>query len=52
MLKMLQGDVYDGEEPKALAAMREIVAEVEGNPGHLWHPYLGTLRAPASAPGF
>ncbi|MFI6015643.1 NAD(P)/FAD-dependent oxidoreductase [Streptomyces sp. NPDC051243] len=52
VLKMLQGDVYDGEEPKALAAMREIVAEVEGNPGHLWHPYLGTLRAPASAPGF
>lgn len=52
VLKMLQGDVYDGEEPKALAAMREIVAEVESNPDHLWHPYLGTLRAPASAPAF
>ncbi|MEU9316908.1 NAD(P)/FAD-dependent oxidoreductase [Streptomyces sp. NPDC048295] len=52
VLKMLQGDVYDGEEPKALVAMREIVAEVENNPGHLWHPYLGTLRAPAAAPGF
>ncbi|MEU6095303.1 NAD(P)/FAD-dependent oxidoreductase [Streptomyces sp. NPDC047079] len=52
VLKMLQGDVYDGEEPKALAAMREVVAEVEKNPRHLWHPYLGTLRAPASAPAF
>ncbi|MFV2119889.1 NAD(P)/FAD-dependent oxidoreductase [Streptomyces sp. Act-28] len=52
VLKMLQGDVYDGEEPKALTAMREIVAEVEANPRHLWHPYLGTLRAPTSAPAF
>ncbi len=52
VLKMLQGDVYDGEEPKALKAMREVVAEVENNPDHLWHPYLGTLKAPASAPSF
>jgi FADH2 O2-dependent halogenase len=52
VLKMLQGDVYDGEEPKALAAMREVVHEVENNPGHLWHPYLGTLKAPTSAPAF
>jgi flavin-dependent dehydrogenase len=50
VLKMLQGDVYDGEEPKALTAMREIVAAVENNPDHLWHPYLGTLRAPVAAP--
>ncbi|WP_433281458.1 NAD(P)/FAD-dependent oxidoreductase [Micromonospora sp. CA-244673] len=46
VLKMLQGDVYDDEEPKALVAMREAVAAVEKNPDHLWHPYLGTLRAP------
>lgn len=52
VLKMLQGDVYDGAEPKALAAMREVVAAVECNPEHLWHPYLGTLRAPTSAPSF
>ena len=52
VLKMLQGDVYDGEEPKALAAMREVVAAVEADPDHLWHPYLGSLRAPAAAPGF
>ncbi|MBU3863225.1 tryptophan 7-halogenase [Streptomyces sp. 4503] len=52
VLKMLQGDVYDDEEPKALRAMREVVEAVENNPDHLWHPYLGTLRAPASAPVF
>lgn len=52
VLKMLQGDVYDGEEPKVLQAMREVVTAVENNPDHLWHPYLGTLRAPTSAPSF
>ena len=52
VLKMLQGDVYDGREPKALAAMREVVAAVEADPDHLWHPYLGSLRAPTSAPSF
>lgn len=52
VLKMLQGDVYDDEEPKALAAMREIVAAVESDPTHLWHPYLGNLRAPSAAPVF
>jgi FADH2 O2-dependent halogenase len=45
VLKLLQGDVYDDEEPKALAAMREIVTAVENDPDHLWYPYLGTLRA-------
>jgi FADH2 O2-dependent halogenase len=52
VLKMLQGDVYDGQEPKALAAMKEVVAAVENNPDHLWYPYLGTLRAPTAAPTF
>jgi len=52
VLKMLQGDVYGEEEPKALTRMREIVRRVEENPDHLWHPYLGTLRAPAAAPLF
>lgn len=52
VLKMLQGDVYDDEEPKALTAMREIVAAVENDPNHLWHPYLGDLKAPAGAPAF
>lgn len=52
VLKMLQGDVYDDDEPKALAAMREIVTAVEDDPTHLWHQYLGDLRAPAAAPAF
>ncbi|GGK70283.1 hydroxylase [Sphaerisporangium melleum] len=52
VLKMLQGDVYDGGEPTALTKMREITRQVEENPDHLWHKYLGTLRAPSAAPMF
>lgn len=52
VLKMLQGDVYDDQEPKALAAMREITKQVEENPDHLWHKHLGSLRAPSAAPMF
>lgn len=51
VLKMLQGDFYDGEEPAALIAMREVLKIIENDPSHLWHPYLGTLRAPSAAPG-
>jgi flavin-dependent dehydrogenase len=52
VLKMLQGDVYDDEEPAALTKMREITRQVERDPDHLWHKHLGTLRAPAQAPMF
>ncbi|XVV06146.1 NAD(P)/FAD-dependent oxidoreductase [Actinosynnema sp. CA-248983] len=52
VLRMLQGDVYEGGEPVALTRMREITREVEENPDHLWHPHLGTLRAPSQAPMF
>ncbi|MCO5997399.1 NAD(P)/FAD-dependent oxidoreductase [Actinoallomurus rhizosphaericola] len=52
VLKMLQGDVYDGGEPAALTKMREITRQVEENPDHLWHRHLGTLRAPSQAPLF
>lgn len=45
VLKLLQGDVYDEEEPAVLSRMRAIVKEVEENPNHMWHPYLGDLRA-------
>lgn len=47
VLKLLQGDVYDEEEPAVLARMREIVAEVERNPRHVWHNLLGDLTANA-----
>jgi flavin-dependent dehydrogenase len=52
VLKMLQGDFYDGEEPAALITMREALSVVENDSSHLWHPYLGTLRAPSAAPVF
>jgi FADH2 O2-dependent halogenase len=52
VLKMLQGDVYDDDEPKALAAMREVVQAVEDDPNHLWRPYLGEMKAPTAAPAF
>jgi 1H-pyrrole-2-carbonyl-[peptidyl-carrier protein] chlorinase len=52
VLKMLQGDFYDVDEPTALTAMRQIVTGVENDPEHLWHPYLGSLRAPTAAPAF
>jgi FADH2 O2-dependent halogenase len=52
VLKMLQGDVYDDTEPKALNAMREITRQVEENPDHLWHKHLGEMRAPSAAPMF
>jgi len=52
VLKMLQGDVYDEDEPRALAAMRDIVRAVENDPEHLWRPYLGSLSIPSGAPTF
>jgi FADH2 O2-dependent halogenase len=52
VLKMLQGDVYDTEEPVALTKMREVTRQVERDPDHLWHKHLGTLRAPAQGPMF
>ncbi|GAA4224484.1 NAD(P)/FAD-dependent oxidoreductase [Actinomadura meridiana] len=51
VLKMLQGDVYEDDEPAALSRMREIVKAVEEDPDHLWHPYLGTLKSPSVAAG-
>ncbi len=47
VLKLLQGDVYDEEEPAVLKRMKQIVREVEQNEQHLWHRYLGDLTANA-----
>jgi len=52
VLKMLQGNMYDEAEPKALAEMRKVIEVVENDPEHLWHPYLGELSAPTAAPIF
>jgi flavin-dependent dehydrogenase len=48
VLRLLQGDMYE-EDPKALAAMRSVIAEVESDPGHAWHPYLGNVRGAAKS---
>jgi 1H-pyrrole-2-carbonyl-[peptidyl-carrier protein] chlorinase len=47
MLRLLQGDVYDEDEPEVLTKMRNIVTEVERNPDHVWHKLLGDLTANA-----
>jgi FADH2 O2-dependent halogenase len=52
LVKLLQGDLYDDDAPPALVAMREVVTEVESNPNHLWHPYLGDLKVPTAEPVF
>jgi FADH2 O2-dependent halogenase len=52
VLRLLQGDLYDEEEPEVLRVMREAVTAVEEDPSHLWHSYLGTLRVPVLAQSF
>lgn len=52
VIRMLQGDVYDTEEPGALKAMKEYVAVVEADPTHLWHGYLGNLKSTSVAAMF
>ena len=49
VIKLLQGDVYDEDEPAVLTRMRNIVVEVEKNPKHIWHELLGDLTANAFA---
>lgn len=52
ILKLLQGDVYDEEEPEVLQKMRAIVTQVENDPRHIWHKHLGELTADAFKPTF
>jgi flavin-dependent dehydrogenase len=52
VLKLLQGDVYDEEEPAVLKRMRDIVSVVERNPDHVWHNMLGDLTGDAFKPAF
>jgi 1H-pyrrole-2-carbonyl-[peptidyl-carrier protein] chlorinase len=52
VLKLLQGDVYDEDEPEVLAKMREAVCEVERDEAHPWHELLGDLTANAFQPAF
>ena len=43
ILKLLQGDMYDEDEPAVLQEMTRVVSEVESNPGHMWYKLLGDL---------
>lgn len=52
VLKLLQGDVYDDEQPPVLTKMRAAVMEVENNPKHAWHGLLNDMTAGAFAPLF
>jgi flavin-dependent dehydrogenase len=45
VLKLLQGDVYDVEEPAVLAQMKQIIRDVESDEKHIWHGSLGSLTA-------
>jgi FADH2 O2-dependent halogenase len=50
VLKLLQGDVYNEDEPPVLSEMRRIVTAVEKNPNHVLHKWLGDLTADAYKP--
>jgi 2-polyprenyl-6-methoxyphenol hydroxylase-like FAD-dependent oxidoreductase len=50
--RLLQGDVYEEQEPPVLTKMREIVATVEETPNHVWHKLLGDLTHNAFKPTF
>jgi FADH2 O2-dependent halogenase len=52
VLKLLQGDVYDEEQPPVLQKMRDKVAEVERNVEHPWHKLLGDLTSNSFRPSF
>jgi FADH2 O2-dependent halogenase len=49
-LKLLQGDVYDEDEPPVLRRMKDLVTHVETHPEHMWHPLLGELTQQAFRP--
>ena len=52
IVKLLQGDVYDDDNPPVLRKMQNIVSEVEQNKDHIWHRYLGELTNNAFSPAF
>jgi flavin-dependent dehydrogenase len=52
VLKLLQGDVYDEDEPEVLRKMREMVSAVEVDATHPWHSLLGDLTSNTFKPVF
>jgi 1H-pyrrole-2-carbonyl-[peptidyl-carrier protein] chlorinase len=52
VLKLLQGDLYDVDEPEVLRKMKDIVSDVEKRPNHPWHKLLGDLTNGAFRPTY
>ncbi len=52
IIKLLQGDVYDDDNPPVLRKMQAIVSQVEQNEDHVWHHYLGELTGNTFSPIF
>ena len=52
VLKLLQGDVYDEEQPEVLTKMKAMVSKVEQSEKHPWHKLLGDLTSDAFRPAF
>lgn len=52
VLKLLQGDVYDEDEPPVLGEMRRMVRDVEEDASHPWHQLLNDMTANAFKPLF
>lgn len=52
VLKLLQGDVYDDDEPEVLVKMRNTVTDIERRPEHPWHKLLNDLTNHAFSPQF
>lgn len=52
VLKLLQGDVYDEEQPQVIAEMQQAVREIEGRPDHPWHGLLNTMTGDTFRPLF
>jgi FADH2 O2-dependent halogenase len=52
VLRLLQGDVYEEDEPEVLARMRKIVTAVEEDENHGLHKFLGDLTGDAFRPAF
>jgi FADH2 O2-dependent halogenase len=52
VIKLLQGDVYDEEQPEVLQKMKDMVGKVERNERHPWHTLLSSLTGDAFTPTF
>lgn len=52
VLKLLQGDVYDEDQPEVLTKMKQMVQKVEQTEKHPWHKLLGDLTSHAFRPTF